>query len=143
MYTTGDVPLVFLSDAIPLRRLPRFAPCACNNHPSNGGYNLSQRKKRSKKFQVTDLPRHLQHVNLKAAGIDIGSDRHWVAVPEGRDEVSVREFGAFTSDLVALADWLAQSVRQPATMVNPSRARPDSLTPARSSSCLRRLILRR
>jgi len=46
---------------------------------------LSQRKKRSKRFQVTDLPRHLQHVNLNAAGIDIGSDRHWVAVPEGRD----------------------------------------------------------
>jgi len=41
---------------------------------------------------------------LKAAGIDIGSDRHWVTVPEGCDEVSVREFGAFTSDLVALAD---------------------------------------
>lgn len=69
---------------------------------------MSQRKKRSKKFQVSDLPRHLQHVNLNAAGIDIGSDRHWVAVPEGRDEVSVREFGAFTTDLVALADWLAQ-----------------------------------
>jgi transposase len=69
---------------------------------------MAQRKKRSKKFQVTDLPRHLQHVNLNAAGIDIGSDRHWVAVPEGRDRISVREFGAFTTDLEALADWLAQ-----------------------------------
>jgi transposase len=29
-----------------------------------------------------------------------------VAVPEGRDEVSVREFGTFTADLEALADWL-------------------------------------
>ena len=69
---------------------------------------MSQRKKRSKKFQVTDLPPHLQHVNLNAAGIDIGSDQHWVAVPEGRDKVSVRKFGAFTTDLLALADWLAQ-----------------------------------
>ena len=31
-----------------------------------------------------------------------------VAVPEGRDEVSVREFGTFTADLEALADWLKQ-----------------------------------
>src|SRR6266850_5291479 len=69
---------------------------------------MSQRKKRTKKFQVKDLPAHLQHVNLNAAGIDIGSERHWVAVPEGRDEVWVREFGAFTTDLLALADWLAQ-----------------------------------
>lgn len=69
---------------------------------------MSQRKKRRKQFRVTDLPRHLQHVNLNAAGIDIGSDRHWVAVPEGRAEVSVRQFGAFTTDLIALADWLAE-----------------------------------
>ena len=69
---------------------------------------MAQRKKRSKKFRVTDLPPHLQHVNLSAAGIDIGSAQHWVAVPEGRDEVSVRQFGAFTNDLEALADWLVK-----------------------------------
>jgi hypothetical protein len=65
---------------------------------------MAQRKKRRKKFQVKDLPAHLQHVNLNAAGIDVGSDRHFVAVPEGCDEVSVRDFGAFTTDLIALAD---------------------------------------
>lgn len=68
---------------------------------------MSRRKQR-KKFQVTDLPEHLQQVNLNAAGVDIGSDRHVVAVPAGRDEVSVREFGAFTTDLHALADWLTK-----------------------------------
>ena len=52
------------------------------------------------------LPAQLQHINLNAAGIDIGSERHMVAVPEGRDEVSVREFGTFTADLEALAAWL-------------------------------------
>lgn len=67
---------------------------------------MSQRKKKAKKFQISNLPAHLRHVNLDAAGIDIGSDRHLVAVPEGRDQVSVREFGTFTADLVALADWL-------------------------------------
>lgn len=47
-------------------------------------------------------------VNPDAAGIDIGSRLHAVAVPAGRDEVSVREFGAFTEDLQAIAQWLKQ-----------------------------------
>src|SRR5258706_966159 len=63
-------------------------------------------KKKAKKFKAADLPVELKHVNLDAAGIDIGSDRHMVAVPVGRDEVSVREFGAFTADLHELAEWL-------------------------------------
>jgi transposase len=41
-----------------------------------------------------------------AAGIDIGSDQHWVAVPLDRDDQPVRQFGTFTSDLQKLADWL-------------------------------------
>lgn len=61
---------------------------------------------KKKRFKVSSLPKELQHVNLDAAGIDIGSDRHMVAVPEGRDEVFVREFGAFTTDLRAITDWL-------------------------------------
>ena len=69
---------------------------------------MTKRRKKSKfqKFNVQSLPAHLRHINLNAAGIDIGSERHMVAVPEGRDEVSVREFGTFTADLQALADWL-------------------------------------
>jgi transposase len=50
----------------------------------------------------------LQHIHLNAAGIDVGSRSHFVAVPEGRDTVSVREFGTFTGDLEALAEWLKQ-----------------------------------
>lgn len=69
---------------------------------------MSQRKNRSKRAAPSNLPASLKHVNLDAAGIDIGSDRHLVAIPEGRDQVSVREFGAFTDDLMALANWLAQ-----------------------------------
>jgi hypothetical protein len=41
-----------------------------------------------------------------AAGIDIGSRSHWVAVPTDRDEQPVREFLSFTADLNKLADWL-------------------------------------
>jgi len=48
----------------------------------------------------------LEKIHLHAAGIDIGSGSHWVAVPEDRDEKPVREFRSFTQDLHALADWL-------------------------------------
>ncbi|MEO7107026.1 MAG: IS110 family transposase [Rhodoferax sp.] len=41
-----------------------------------------------------------------AAGIDIGASSHWVAVPRHAAEMPVREFGAMTEDLNALADWL-------------------------------------
>lgn len=52
------------------------------------------------------LPKHLEHLNAYAAGIDIGSKSHFVAVPEGVAEESVREFSTFTDDLERLADWL-------------------------------------
>ena len=66
------------------------------------------RKQNRGKFNVQSLPKQLQHININAAGIDIGAEQHMVAVPEGRDEESVREFGAFTADLTAIADWLGQ-----------------------------------
>lgn len=50
----------------------------------------------------------LKQLNLNAAGLDIGSSEIYVAVPEDRDERSVRCFPTFTSDLEALADWLAE-----------------------------------
>ena len=56
------------------------------------------------------LPPQLKRVNLDAAGIDIGAEEHWVAVPPSRDTEGrdVRRFGAFTGELCALADWLKQ-----------------------------------
>lgn len=45
-----------------------------------------------------------------AAGIDVGGSSHWVAVPAHLAQQAgcdaVREFGAMTDDLNALADWL-------------------------------------
>ena len=52
------------------------------------------------------LPQHLNRLNLNAAGIDIGSKSHYVAVPAGADSEPVREFECFTADLYRLADWL-------------------------------------
>jgi transposase len=46
-------------------------------------------------------------IDPHAAGIDIGSAEHWVAVSPGRDPEPVRRFGTCTADLEAIADWLA------------------------------------
>jgi len=54
------------------------------------------------------IPKHLEHINLWAAGIDIGSTSHFVAVPEGCADKTVREFKTFTTGLNELADWLKQ-----------------------------------
>jgi transposase len=43
-------------------------------------------------------------VNSHAAGIDVGSRSHFVAI--GQDDEQVREFGAYNEDLKALAQWL-------------------------------------
>jgi transposase len=45
-------------------------------------------------------------MSANAAGIDIGSQAHWVCVPAERAIENVRSFGCFTTNLYALADWL-------------------------------------
>lgn len=52
------------------------------------------------------LPGGLLRLNANAAGIDVGSGSHYVAVPEDRATQPVREFAAFTGDLYRMADWL-------------------------------------
>jgi transposase len=63
------------------------------------------KQKRSGKKKMK-LPKHLEHLNRCAAGIDIGSKSHFVAVPEGVDQNPVREFSTFTGDLEELTRWL-------------------------------------
>src|ERR1700723_1910928 len=50
----------------------------------------------------------LEVVHRDAAGIDIGSREHYVAVGPDRDSEPVRVFGCFTSDLQRLAEVLTQ-----------------------------------
>src|SRR6201997_2081663 len=52
--------------------------------------------------------RMLPIMHPDAAGIDIGAEEIFVAVPPDRDVDSVRRFDTFTGDLFALADWLRQ-----------------------------------
>ena len=60
---------------------------------------MAQRKRPTTQAAIS-----LTHPN--AAGIDIGSAAHFVAVPPDRDDQPVREFASFTTDLHRLADWL-------------------------------------
>ena len=61
--------------------------------------------KKRRKYSVKELSA-LAQINLNAAGIDIGQEKNYVAVPGGRDAESVREFGTFTPDAEALIRWL-------------------------------------
>jgi len=49
---------------------------------------------------------HLEQINLYAAGIDIGSQMHYVAVPAELDDQPVRSYSSFTGDLKTMTEWL-------------------------------------
>lgn len=56
--------------------------------------------------RVRQASEPLRIVHPDAAGIDIGSQKHYVAVPPDRDPEPVRCFGCLTPDLQSLARWL-------------------------------------
>ncbi len=66
---------------------------------------MSKKRKQKSPQKIVKLE-NLKMLNLNAAGLDIGADEIWAAVPEGRDERPVRVFRTFTTDLNDLADWL-------------------------------------
>ena len=68
--------------------------------------NRKQRRETMRKIQSDDLS--LEVVHPDAAGIDIGNEFHYVAVPPSRDGQPVRHFGCTTAELKAMADWLKQ-----------------------------------
>lgn len=53
-------------------------------------------------------PGELRRINAKAAGIDVGSASHWVAIDPSLTTEPVREFSAYTEDLHGLAQWLIE-----------------------------------
>lgn len=68
-----------------------------------------KQKRKNKKHRKVNTS-HLEQLNINAAGIDIGAEFHYVAVPNGRDPEGqdVRHFATFTADLHQLSDWLRQ-----------------------------------
>jgi hypothetical protein len=68
--------------------------------------NRKQRREMQRKIQSEDLSLEVMHPD--AAGIDIGNEVHYVAVPSDRSSEPVRRFGCTTAELKAMADWLQQ-----------------------------------
>jgi transposase len=68
--------------------------------------NRKERRETMRKIQSEDLS--LEVIHPDAAGIDIGNEFHYVAVPPSRDNQPVRRFGCTTAELKAMASWLKQ-----------------------------------
>ena len=68
--------------------------------------NRKRRREMMRNIQSADLSLEVVHPN--AAGIDIGNECPYVAVPPDRDNQPVRRFGCTTAELKAMADWLNQ-----------------------------------
>lgn len=65
-------------------------------------------KIKTKKEQVKKISQ-LQVINLKAAGIDVSDAEMMVAYPINSEQLEVRAFGCFTSDLHGIAKCLKQN----------------------------------
>jgi transposase len=69
--------------------------------------NRRQRRELARKILADDVSLEILHPD--AAGIDIGNECHYVAVPSKREpEQPVRRFGCVTAELKAMAEWLKQ-----------------------------------
>jgi len=81
--------------------------------PSSGHRPSHDTMKRSSSQKKKTMPKiamdqNWSIINPNAAGIDLGSREHWVAVPPERDTQTVQCFGTTTPQLEALAQWLKQ-----------------------------------
>jgi transposase len=70
----------------------------------SGRLNRKQRRELERKITAEDPGLEIVHRNV--AGIDVGSESHFVAVAPSRDPQPIREFGSWTAELERMADWL-------------------------------------
>jgi len=64
--------------------------------------------KKTKRKLPTKGTNEFELIHSNAAGIDIASREHFVALPEGRSSESVRKFGCTTPELHKMARWLKE-----------------------------------
>jgi transposase len=79
------------------------------SRPAQGNWqqmNRKQRREMTRQLQSEDLS--LEVVHPDAAGVDIGNESHYVAVPPTRESQPIRRFGCTTAELKQMADWLKQ-----------------------------------
>jgi transposase len=73
----------------------------------SGRMNRKERKELSRRILAEDAA--LQVIHPNAAGIDIGNESHFAAIPPDRDANPIREFGSWTTALHDMARWLKES----------------------------------
>jgi len=77
--------------------------------PVAGTTNNRKTKKKGRRPSASKDPTAgLQVTNPNAGAVDIGCAEHWAAVPPGRAEQTLRQFGCFTADLEAMANWFVK-----------------------------------
>src|SRR2546430_9362862 len=92
-----------------MKSKPQEKTKRATNHPTQHHWhemNRKQRREMLRKIQSEDLS--LEVIHPDAAGIDIGNESHYAAVPPSRDSQPVREFRCTTAELKAMAAWLQQ-----------------------------------
>src|SRR5262249_44643207 len=90
------------------KRTARSKNAASSKKPASLKEPVERKKSRAKSFPVPveASSATLELLNPNAAGIDVHSNMHMVCVPANRDQNPVRQFGANTIDLEAIAAWL-------------------------------------
>ena len=92
-----------------MKSKPQKRTKKANDHPTQRHWhemNRKQRRETMRKIHSEEISLEVVHPN--AAGIDIGNESHYVAVPPSRDSQPVQRFGCTTAELKAMAAWLKQ-----------------------------------
>src|SRR5260370_38481525 len=80
------------------------------NHPTQHHWhemNRKQRREMTRQIQSEDLS--LEEIHPDPAGIDIGNESHYAAVPPSRDSQPVRGFRCTTAELKTMTAWPDQA----------------------------------
>ena len=92
-----------------MKSKPQKRTKKATDHPTQRHWhemNRKQRRETMRKIQSEEISLEVVHPN--AAGIDIGNEIHYVAVPPSRDSQPVQRFGCTTAELKTMANWLKQ-----------------------------------
>jgi transposase len=89
-----------------LNKRGKIKPPEPSVEKANGNCGTAAPKNRKAKRHRKDPTDGLSVLNPNAAAIDLGAREHWVAIPPDRGGKTVRQFGCFTSELEALAEFL-------------------------------------
>src|ERR1700722_9817746 len=79
--------------------------------PADSAKTRQGAKESARKNKSKQADKSLREINRHAAGIDVGAEEHYVAVPPESvpaGQSAVRSFSAFTGGLDALVEWLKQ-----------------------------------